>query len=111
AARAAAGLIKVRYDEEPGLYDLSGHVADAYAPKRTNAGFETDSVIGDFESAFAAAPVKLDATYRTPFEHHNPMEPHATLAAWSGNELTIHTSAQTLANFRAGVASTLRIPP
>jgi xanthine dehydrogenase YagR molybdenum-binding subunit len=111
AARAAAGLIKVRYDEEPGLYDLPGHVTDAYAPKRTNAGFETDSVVGDFESAFAAAPVKVDATYRTPFEHHNPMEPHATLAAWSGNELTIHTSAQTLANFRAGVASTLRIPP
>ncbi|RWI18348.1 xanthine dehydrogenase family protein molybdopterin-binding subunit [Mesorhizobium sp.] len=111
AARAAAGLIKVRYDEEPGRYDLPGNVADAYAPKRTNAGFETDSVIGDFESAFAAAPVKVDATYRTPFEHHNPMEPHATLAAWSGNELTIHTSAQTLANFRAGVASTLRIPP
>ncbi|TIO19663.1 MAG: xanthine dehydrogenase family protein molybdopterin-binding subunit [Mesorhizobium sp.] len=111
AARAAAGLIRVRYDEEPGVYDLSGHMADAYAPKRTNAGFETDSVIGDFESAFAAAPVKIDATYRTPFEHHNPMEPHATLAAWSGNELTIHTSAQTLANFRAGVASTLRIPP
>ncbi|RWD39072.1 xanthine dehydrogenase family protein molybdopterin-binding subunit [Mesorhizobium sp.] len=111
AARAAAGLIKVRYDEEPGLYDLPGRVADAYAPKRTNAGFETDSVVGDFESAFAAAPVKIDATYRTPFEHHNPMEPHATLAAWSGNELTIHTSAQTLANFRAGIASTLRIPP
>ncbi|MEI8699291.1 xanthine dehydrogenase family protein molybdopterin-binding subunit [Mesorhizobium sp. ISC15] len=111
AARAAAGLIKVRYDEAPGVYDLPGHKADAYAPKRTNAGFETDSVIGDFESAFAAAPVKIDATYRTPFEHHNPMEPHATLAAWSGNELTIHTSAQTLANFRAGVASTLRIPP
>ncbi|WP_376705752.1 xanthine dehydrogenase family protein molybdopterin-binding subunit [Mesorhizobium sp. ISC25] len=111
AARAAAGLIKVRYDEEPGVYDLPGHIADAYAPKRTNAGFETDSVVGDFERAFATAPIKIDATYGTPFEHHNPMEPHATLAAWSGNELTIRTSAQTLANFRAGVASTLRIPP
>ncbi|MER8384536.1 xanthine dehydrogenase family protein molybdopterin-binding subunit [Mesorhizobium sp. M0166] len=111
AARAAAGLIRIRYDKEPGLYDLTGHEADAYAPKRTNAGFETDSAVGDFESAFATAPINIDATYRTPFEHHNPMEPHATLAAWSGNELTIHTSAQTLANFRAGVASTLRIPP
>ncbi|ESX83029.1 xanthine dehydrogenase [Mesorhizobium sp. LSHC420B00] len=110
AARAAAGLIRVRYDEEPGLYDLPGHIADSYAPKRTNAGFETDSVVGDFERAFATAPIKIDAAYRTPFEHHNPMEPHATLAAWSGNELTIRTSAQTLANFRAGVASTLRIP-
>ncbi|TIX41958.1 MAG: xanthine dehydrogenase family protein molybdopterin-binding subunit, partial [Mesorhizobium sp.] len=111
AARAAAGLIRVRYDEEPGLYDLPGHIADAYAPKRTNAGFETDSVVGDFERAFATAPIKIDATYGTPFEHHNPMEPHATLAAWSANELTIRTSAQTLANFRAGVASTLRISP
>lgn len=110
AARAAAGLIRVRYDEEPGLYDLPGYIADAYAPKRTNAGFETDSVVGDFERAFATAPIKIDSTYGTPFEHHNPMEPHATLAAWSGNELTIRTSAQTLANFRAGVASTLRIP-
>ncbi|MER9179565.1 xanthine dehydrogenase family protein molybdopterin-binding subunit [Mesorhizobium sp. M0767] len=110
AARAAAGLIRVRYDEEPGLYDLPGHIADAYAPKRTNAGFETDSVVGDFERTFATAPIKIDSTYGTPFEHHNPMEPHATLAAWSGNELTIRTSAQTLANFRAGVASTLRIP-
>ncbi|TIW85758.1 MAG: xanthine dehydrogenase family protein molybdopterin-binding subunit, partial [Mesorhizobium sp.] len=87
--------IRVRYDAEPGRYDFRMRVAEAYAPKRTNAGLETDSVIGDFESAFAAAPVKIDTAYRTPFEHHNPMEPHATLAAWSGNGLTIHTSAQT----------------
>lgn len=111
AARAAAGLIKVRYKEEPGVFDLRAHLADAYAPKRTNAGFETDSAVGDFEAAFPAAAVKIDATYRTPYEHHNPMEPHATLAVWSGDDVTIHTSAQTLANFRAGLASTLGIPP
>lgn len=111
AARAAAGLIKVRYEEEAGTYDLKEHLDDAYAPRRTNAGLATDSVVGDFESAFAQAPVKVDATYRTPFEHHNPMEPHATIAVWSGDELTIHTSAQTLANYRAGVASTLGMPP
>jgi xanthine dehydrogenase YagR molybdenum-binding subunit len=74
-------------------------------------GLATDRVVGDFEGAFAQAPVKIDATYRTPFEHHNPMEPHATIAVWSGDELTIHTSAQTLANYRAGVASTLGMPP
>lgn len=111
AARAAAGLIRVRYEEETGTYDLQAHLDDAYAPRRTNAGLATDSVVGDFEGAFAQAPVKIDATYRTPFEHHNPMEPHATIAVWSGDELTIHTSAQTLANYRAGVASTLGMPP
>jgi xanthine dehydrogenase YagR molybdenum-binding subunit len=109
-ARAAAGLIKIRYEREPGVFDLRSHLTGAYTPRRTNAGFETDSAIGDFESAFAAAPVMVDATYRTSFQHHNPMEPHATLAVWSGDALTIHTSAQTLANFRAGIANTLRIP-
>ncbi|WP_331376042.1 xanthine dehydrogenase family protein molybdopterin-binding subunit [Sinorhizobium chiapasense] len=110
AARAAAGLIRVRYEEGRGAFDLPARLSDAYTPRRTNAGFETDSAIGDFDSAFAAAPVKVDATYRTPYEHHNPMEPHATLAVWSGDEVTIHTSAQTLANFQAGLASTLGIP-
>ncbi|AFL50827.1 xanthine dehydrogenase YagR molybdenum-binding subunit [Sinorhizobium fredii] len=111
AARAAARLIRVRYEEERGAFDLQAHLAKAYAPRRTNAGFETDSAIGDFDGAFAAAPVKIDATYRTPYEHHNPMEPHATLAIWSGDEVTIYTGAQTLANFRASLASTLAIPP
>lgn len=111
AARAAAGLIKVSYEHEAAVFGLKEHLADAYAPRRTNAGFETDSAVGDFEGAFAAASVKIDATYRTPFEHHNPMEPHATLAVWSGDEVTIYTAAQTLANFRAGIASTLNIPP
>jgi xanthine dehydrogenase YagR molybdenum-binding subunit len=111
AARAAAGLIKIRYQEERAPFDLRKGVESAYRPERANAGIATDSVVGDFEPAFAAAPVAIDATYTTPFEHHSPMEPHATLAVWSGGELTLYTSAQTLANIRAGVASTLRIPP
>lgn len=111
AARAAAALIRVRTEEEAGAFDLAGRLAEAYAPSRTNAGMRTDSAVGDFESAFAAAPVKLEALYRTPYEHHNPMEPHATLAEWSGDTVTIRTGAQTLANFRGGIANTLGIPP
>jgi xanthine dehydrogenase YagR molybdenum-binding subunit len=111
AARGAAGLIAIDYKDERGAYDLSRHLADAYAPQRTNAGFQTDSLVGDFEAAFAASDFKVDAIYTTPYEHHNPMEPHATLAAWSGDEVTIYTSAQTLANFQAAIANTLQIPP
>ncbi|MEI9428330.1 xanthine dehydrogenase family protein molybdopterin-binding subunit [Mesorhizobium sp. Cs1299R1N3] len=111
AARAAVGLIRVHYEREAGIFDLKERLTEAYTPRRTNAGFETDSAVGDFEGAFAAASVKIDATYRTPFEHHNPMEPHATLAIWSGDEVTIYTAAQTLANFRAGIANTLNISP
>lgn len=111
AARGAAALIEVRYEEARGDYDLAGRLGDAYVPSRANAGIATDSTMGDVDAAFAAAAVKVDVTYRTPYEHHNPMEPHATLAVWSGDMVTIHTSAQTLANFRAGLANTLRIPP
>ncbi|BCH26458.1 xanthine dehydrogenase family protein molybdopterin-binding subunit [Mesorhizobium sp. L-8-3] len=110
AARAAAGLIRISYERDEGAFELAGRLGEAYAPGRTNAGFETDSAIGDFEGAFASAAVTVDTTYRTPYAHHNPMEPHATLAVWSGNQLTIHTGAQTLANFQAGLANTLGIP-
>jgi xanthine dehydrogenase YagR molybdenum-binding subunit len=110
AARAATGLIRISYEEDQGAFDLSGRLDEAYAPGRTNAGFATDSATGDFENAFSNAAITVDTTYRTPYEHHNPMEPHATLAVWSGDELTIYTGAQTLANFQAGIANTLRVP-
>ncbi|SDZ67770.1 xanthine dehydrogenase family protein molybdopterin-binding subunit [Pseudomonas sp. NFIX28] len=111
AARAAARLIRVRYSPEQGDFDLASRLAQAYIPPRTNAGFKTDSALGDFESGFDAAPVRLDETYSSPYQSHVPMEPHASIAVWSGDELTLYTSAQTLANFRGGLANTLGIAP
>jgi xanthine dehydrogenase YagR molybdenum-binding subunit len=110
-ARAAAGLISIRYERENAPFDLRAGIEGAYRPERANAGHATDTAVGDFEAAFLAAPVGIDATYVTPFEHHSPMEPHATLAVWSADELTLYTSAQTLANIQASVANTLTIPP
>jgi len=110
-ARGAAGLIRLRYATEPGAFDPAAPNAEIYRPERTNAGFPTDSIVGDLDRAFAEAPVKLDAVYLTPFESHNPMEPHAAIAEWDGDRLTVHTSVQTLANIQAGLANTLRIPP
>ncbi|MGY4816818.1 xanthine dehydrogenase family protein molybdopterin-binding subunit [Pseudomonas chlororaphis subsp. piscium] len=111
AARAAARLIRVSYTPEQGDFDLRSRLEQAYIPPRTNAGFQTDSAIGDFEAGFDAAPIKLDSTYSTPYQSHVPMEPHASIAVWSGDDLTLYTSAQTLANFRGGLANTLGIEP
>ncbi|AZD29316.1 xanthine dehydrogenase family protein molybdopterin-binding subunit [Pseudomonas chlororaphis] len=111
AARAAARLIRVSYTPGQGDFELASRLAQAYIPPRTNAGFQTDSAVGDFESGFDAAPVKLDSTYSTPYQSHVPMEPHASIAVWSGADLTLYTSAQTLANFRGGLANTLGIEP
>lgn len=111
AARSAAALIRIDYARDGGVFDVESHVGDAYRPETINAGMATDTAVGNFDQAFADAPVTINAEYRTPFENHCPMEPHATLASWSGDELTLHTSTQTIANIRAGVSATLQIPP
>ena len=55
---------------------------------------EPESAVGDFEAAFAAAPVQLDETYTTPDQRHAMMEPHASTAVWNGDHLTVWTSNQ-----------------
>ncbi|WP_454753177.1 aldehyde oxidoreductase molybdenum-binding subunit PaoC [Cupriavidus necator] len=104
-ARAAAQLIRVRYDRQRGAYDLA-QARDA-AAKVAN---RPDSAVGDFAGAFAAAPVKLDATYSTPDQSHAMMEPHATVAAWQGDKLTVWTSNQMIDWARTDLATTLGIP-
>ncbi|OZI52963.1 xanthine dehydrogenase family protein molybdopterin-binding subunit [Bordetella genomosp. 4] len=111
AARAAARLIRVRYDEEKADFELTSRLGQAYTPPRVNAGMAPDSAVGDFEGAFKQAAVALDLTYATPYQSHNPMEPQATIAVWRGDDLTVYASAQTLNNFRATLANTLRIAP
>jgi xanthine dehydrogenase YagR molybdenum-binding subunit len=81
-ARHAASLCVIAYAEEEHDVDLRVDRPGLYKPEKVNAGFPTDSAQGDFEGAFASAAHAIDATYTTPFEHNNPLEPHATLAAW-----------------------------
>src|SRR5260221_13919203 len=79
-ARAAAALVRVRYAAEPAEYDLRAAAPHAETPGMIDGGAAPDSAVGDFESAFAAAPVKIDRAYTTPYQHSAPMEPHASLA-------------------------------
>ncbi len=107
-ARAAAYLVRVDYERAPGDYSLRGNLAQARTPKPGNT--VPDSAVGDFETAFAAAPVQLDVTYTTPLQSHAMMEPHATLAMWEGDRLTLHTANQMLNRGQPAVARTLKIP-
>jgi xanthine dehydrogenase YagR molybdenum-binding subunit len=93
-ARYAASLVRVSYDEKPHDVELRADRDDLYAPDLVNAGYPTDTQEGDFELAFATAAVRLDETYTTPMEHHNPMEPHTTVALWDGSDLTLYESTQ-----------------
>ena len=60
--------------------------------------------------AFASAPVKLDQTYVTPAETHNPLELHATTAIWEGSKLTLYESSQGVVNLRSVLAQMFGLP-
>jgi xanthine dehydrogenase YagR molybdenum-binding subunit len=107
-ATAAAALVGVRYESLPGDYDFAA-VPHAENPGRIGGDEPADSSVGDFESAFANAPVKIDATYTTPYQNPAAMEPQATMAAWEEGRLTVYTSAQLTTSPQEGLARTFNI--
>ena len=104
-ARAAAQLIAVKYTGSKGKYDLAAAKSSATKPKED----KPDSRVGDFAGAFAAAPVRVDAVYTTPDQSHAMMEPHASIASWKGDQLTIWTSNQMIDWGKGDVALNLGI--
>jgi xanthine dehydrogenase YagR molybdenum-binding subunit len=103
-ARAAAQLVGVDYAEAEGAFDL---------PAARDAAEKVDqsaTATGDFDGAFAAAPVQLDATYTTPDQSHAMMEPHASIAAWDGDQLVVWTSNQMIEWSAGDLARTLKMP-
>jgi xanthine dehydrogenase YagR molybdenum-binding subunit len=69
-----------------------------------------DSQRGDPDRALADAPIRLDETYITPVETHNPMELHATTAVWEGSQLTLYESTQSVNNSQDVIAQVLGLP-
>ena len=108
-ARAAASLIKVEYAAAKGAFDLKAAKDKAVKPEGDDPSLD-DTHVGDFAGAFKNAPVKLDESYTTPDESHAMMEPHATLAAWEGDKLTLWTANQMVAWGVTDMATTLGIP-
>ena len=105
-ARAAAALLKINYVAEPGVFDFEKERADAVKPDDSK---KPDTALGDFAAAFETAPVTLDETYSTPDQSHAMMEPHASIASWDGDEVTVWTSSQMIDWWRTDLATTLGI--
>ncbi|MEG8041841.1 aldehyde oxidoreductase molybdenum-binding subunit PaoC [Sphingomonas sp. LR59] len=108
-ARAAAGLVRVDYARGKGRFDLDAALKTAPLTDAEKPGKGEDRV-GKFETAFASAPVKLDAEYTTPDHSHAMMEPFASIAAWNGDALTVWTSNQMIDWGRTDLATTLNMP-
>jgi xanthine dehydrogenase YagR molybdenum-binding subunit len=110
-ARAAAGLVKIEYVKGKGEYDLARAKDGAKLAKKEE---KPETRAGDFASAWAGAPVKLDAIYTTPDQSHAMMEPHASMAKWEdgrrSGKLTIFTANQMINWGKKDMAKTLGIP-
>ncbi|HEY7404908.1 MAG TPA: xanthine dehydrogenase family protein molybdopterin-binding subunit [Candidatus Angelobacter sp.] len=112
AAKGAADAVRATYVTEKPNVEL--HLEADNDPDTVMTSFgpreRLDSHRGDPDGAFASAPVKLDYTYVTPTETHNPLETHATTAIWDGQSLTLYESAQGVVNLRGVIAQMFGLP-
>jgi xanthine dehydrogenase YagR molybdenum-binding subunit len=111
-AKAAADAVRVTYAKEKPNVDTRLKPDDDPESYPTTFGVRNrlQSERGKAEAAYEAAPVKLDQTYATPAETHNPLEPHATTAIWDGQSLTLYESSQGVVNLRAVLAQMFGLP-
>ena len=111
-AKAAADAVRATYTKEKP--NVETHLEADNEPDTVATTFEErnrlDSKRGDPDGAFASAPVKLDQTYVTPSETHNPLELHSTTAIWDGSMLTLYESSQGVVNLRGVLAQMFGLP-
>lgn len=109
AASEGARLLAPRYQAATPALALDP--AAAFVPEAVGPGHPAASVHGDIEAGLAGAAHLLEATYETPAQYHNPMEPHAIVAAFEGERLSIHTPSQGMAMAQARIAGLLGMAP
>lgn len=101
--RASAAAAAVRVSYAPATPDVAAVAQPDEKP-------EPDTERGDVDAALATAPVRLDETYTTPVETHNPIELHASVADWRDGMLTLYETTQAIVNQRAVLATLLGVP-
>jgi len=108
-AMQAASLLRVHYEQTPAKLNFLERLSEARPPKSPGREPATQTR-GDVAGAMAKGKVTVDQTYTTPYQHHNPMEPHATLAWWEGEKLVVHDSTQYITGDKMAIARNLGIP-
>jgi xanthine dehydrogenase YagR molybdenum-binding subunit len=108
-AKAGAALLKFKYSPKASRVNFMESLGEARWPK--NPGKEpAGNHRGDLEAAFTKSSVIVENTYVTPIQHHNPMEPHATIAWWDVEKLNVYDATQYISGVRMSLAKTLNVP-
>ncbi|WP_353642368.1 xanthine dehydrogenase family protein molybdopterin-binding subunit [Mesorhizobium sp. WSM2239] len=105
-AERAATALRITYDARQPTVDHADQQVARIVPGAGTA----DRSRGDADAALAEAAVKVDENYDMARENHNPMEPHATVAAWDGDRLTLWSKSQFLMNEQAEIAAIFGLP-
>jgi xanthine dehydrogenase YagR molybdenum-binding subunit len=112
AAKAAADAVHVEYSKDKP--NVEKHLTEDDDPEVVSTTFSMrkrlQSERGDSDAAFESAAVKLDETYVTPTETHNPLELHATTAIWQGQNLTLYESSQGVDNMQSVLSQMFGLP-
>ncbi len=108
-ARDAAHAVVIDYAPQKGAYDTRSNVARAKGPHE--GAMLPDIVVGDIDAAMQRAAVTHDITYTTPYHVHAAMEPHAAVAAWDGDNLTLWGAIQIIRGAKPVLAASLEIAP
>src|SRR6266487_4071929 len=110
-ATHAATLVRVTYASEVGTTDVTRVGPVPLTQQKSDQGETKPSETqrGDPEAALGAAEVRIDQTYVIPRENHNPIEMHATIAAWDGNRLTLWDKTQWVYNVADEIAAVFGI--
>ncbi|MFD5899298.1 xanthine dehydrogenase family protein molybdopterin-binding subunit [Streptomyces sp. NPDC060366] len=111
AARATADAVRVTYVTEDHDVVLTPDHPGLYTPELANGGHPGTRERGDFDAAYAAAPVTVDVTYSMDPMHNHPMEPHAAVAQWNDGRLTVHDSSQGSSAVRETLAALFAMDP
>jgi xanthine dehydrogenase YagR molybdenum-binding subunit len=87
-AQYAASLVRVQYEQTAPQTDIAKGLGNSYKPKK-----EKDYQRGQ-PQAYKTAPIQIAHEYQTPLQVHNPMEMHAAIAEWQGDQLTVWNKTQ-----------------
>jgi xanthine dehydrogenase YagR molybdenum-binding subunit len=109
AATEGAALLSPRYEALPARVGLDA--AESFVPPAVGVGNPAEMRRGDVEAGLTAASTRIEATYETPAQYHNAMEPHAIVAMWDGDSLSIDTPSQALAMAQGRIAGLFGIAP
>jgi xanthine dehydrogenase YagR molybdenum-binding subunit len=109
AATEGALLLAPRYEAEPARTGLDS--TESFVPAAVRLISPPEARVGDVEAGLAAAALRIDATYETPDQYHNAMEPHAIVAAWEDDTLFIDMATQGPVMTQGRIAGLFGLPP